>query len=235
MSSSRQIDQPINLNAFLSSHGVFTVDELGRFMSEYGSTNTNTRKALLTYYQSKGRIVPIRRALYATVPISRDPDTYAIDPFLVAAKMVDDAVLAYHTALEFHGKAYSVYNRLAYTSESRSRPMQFRSRKYVRISVPYALRTEGEEMISVEQSSRAGVVVRVTNLERTLVDVPDDEVRPFHLKLGVEADRDVSCSGAFEAHPQKVRVIRPVHGHIDDVRRMRVLAQVDHTVDGPQG
>ena len=51
--------------------------------------------------------------------------------------------------------------------------MQFRSRQYVRISVPYALRMDGEEMINVEQSNRAGVVVRVTNLERTLVDVLD--------------------------------------------------------------
>jgi predicted transcriptional regulator of viral defense system len=142
-------------------------------MSERGSTNTNTRKALLTYYQSKGRIVSIRRGLYATVPPSNDPDTYPIDPFLVAAKMADDAVLAYHTALEYHGKAYSVYNRLTYTSESSSRLMEFRKRQYTRISVPYALRSAGEEMIGVEQSNRAGVAVRVTNLERTFVDVLD--------------------------------------------------------------
>ena len=32
-----------------------------------------------------------------------------VDPYLVAAKMTEDAVLAYHTALEFHGRAYSVH------------------------------------------------------------------------------------------------------------------------------
>ena len=83
------------------------MDELDRFLSERGSGNTHTRNSLLAYHRKQGRIVHVRRGLYATVPRGMDPETASIDPYLVAAKMTGDAVLGYHTALEFHGRAYS--------------------------------------------------------------------------------------------------------------------------------
>jgi predicted transcriptional regulator of viral defense system len=92
------------LNTFLSRHDVFTVEELDEFLSEKGSGNTNTRKALLTYYRKQGRIVPVRRGVYAVVPHGSLPESSPVDIYLIAAKMTKDAVLGYHTALEFQGK-----------------------------------------------------------------------------------------------------------------------------------
>ena len=89
----------MKLSEFLSQHAVFTVDELDRFLSVRGSGKPNTRKSLLTYYRKQGRIIPVRRGLYATVPLSGDLTSGPVDPYLVAAKMTVDAVLAYHTAL----------------------------------------------------------------------------------------------------------------------------------------
>ena len=40
--------------------------------------------------------------------VALDPASMTVDPYLMAAKMTEDAVLAYHTALEFHGRANSV-------------------------------------------------------------------------------------------------------------------------------
>lgn len=168
-----QKESPVNLNTFLSTHAVFTVEEVQRFLAEHGSTNPKTRKALLTYHRSKGRILPIRRGLYASVPPGRDPTTYAIDSYLVAAKMADDAALAYHTALEYHGKAYSNYTRMAYVSDNRSPLTEFRGNEYVSVSHPSALRSSGKTMFAVDVNHREGVIVRVTNLERTFVDVLD--------------------------------------------------------------
>ncbi len=48
------------------------------------------------------------------VPLGMKPETCPADPYLIAAKMTDDAVLAYHTALEFYGKAYSVFKQYQY-------------------------------------------------------------------------------------------------------------------------
>ena len=161
------------LNTFLSQHDVFTVEELALFLSKEGTGNPNTRKALLTYYRKQGRVLPIRRGLYAVVPFGSSPDSSPVDIYLLAAKMAPDAVLGYHTALEFHGKAYSVYNRLHYLSTRRSLPVKFRSFEIRRVSVPQSLRVKGQEMFGVVRHKRSGSELRVTSLERTLVDVLD--------------------------------------------------------------
>jgi len=171
MLKKRQKNQPMKLNEFLSQHAVFTVDELDRFLSERGSGKTNTRKSLLTYYRNQGRIVHVRRGLYATVPLGTTPASNPVDPYLVAAKMTADAVLAYHTALEFHGKAHSLYTNLLYISASKSLPLKFRSHEIRGVPVPHPLRAKGEEMFGVTCHKRSGVELRVTNLERTFVDV----------------------------------------------------------------
>ena len=95
----------MKLNEFLSQHAVFTLDELDRFLSARGSGNPNTRKSLLTYYRKQGRIIPIRRGLYATVPVGCDPRSSLVDPYLVAAKLTPDAMarLSYRAGISRQG------------------------------------------------------------------------------------------------------------------------------------
>ena len=163
----------MKLNEFLSQHDVFTVEELDLFLSEKGSGKPSTRKALLTYYRKQGRIVPVRRGLYAVIPFGSLPDSSPVDPYLLTAKITKDAVLAYHTALEFYGKAYSVYTRLHYLTTRRSLPVKFRSYEIRGVLVPRSLRAKGMEMFGIARYKRSGVELRVTSLERTLVDVLD--------------------------------------------------------------
>jgi len=163
----------MKMNAFLSQNDVFTVEELDLFLSKEGSGNLNTRKALLTYYRKQGRILQVRRGLYAVVPFGYSPDSSPVDLYLLASKMTKDAVLGYHTALEFHGKAYSVYNRIHYLSTRRSLPVKFRSYEIRRVSVPQPLISKEKEMFDVGRHKRSGGELRVSNLERTLVDVLD--------------------------------------------------------------
>ncbi|MBN1547752.1 MAG: type IV toxin-antitoxin system AbiEi family antitoxin domain-containing protein [Syntrophaceae bacterium] len=163
----------MKLNEFMAQHAVFILDELDRFLSARGSGNPNARKSLLTYYRKQGWIIPIRRGLYATVPASGDSRSSPVDLYLVAAKLTPDAVLAYHTALEFHGKAYSVHTRLHYLSANKSMPLTFQGHKFIRAQMPPTLVTKGEEMFGVIRRNRSGIDLRVTSLERTLVNVLD--------------------------------------------------------------
>ena len=163
----------MRLNEFLAWHAVFTVDELDRFLSGRGSRNPNTRKSLLAYHRRQGRIVRVRRGLYATVPLGLDPASTPVDPYLVAAKMTEDAVLAYHTAMEFHGRAYSVHWKLVYVSAIKSLPLNFQAHVFRGAPVPSPLVEKGEAMFGVTRHNRSGVDIRVTNHERTLVDVLD--------------------------------------------------------------
>ncbi len=173
MSKNRQNSRSKRLSEFLAQHAVFTVEELDRFLSARGSNKPSTRNSLLAYHLRQGRIIRVRRGLYATVVSGFDPASSPVDPYLVATKMTEDAVLAYHTALEFHGHAYSLYSRLLFITAGKSLPLQFQSHEIRSVSVPHPLRAKGKEMFGVTCHNRSGVELRVTNLERTLVDVLD--------------------------------------------------------------
>ncbi|RLF91823.1 transcriptional regulator [Thermococci archaeon] len=161
------------MEEFFAKHPVFSVDELTAFLAQYGSVSNWTRKALLAYHRKKGRILRVRRGLYVVVPPGTDPTSCPVDPYLLGAKMTEDAVLGYHTALEFHGKAYSVSNLVLYLSSRRSAPLRFRAYTFRSVPFPKALRVKGRELFGVETHERTGLPVRVTSLERTLVDVLD--------------------------------------------------------------
>jgi predicted transcriptional regulator of viral defense system len=163
----------VRLNKFFSRHPVFTVGELADFLAEWGSENQWTRKALLAHHLKQGHIMRIRRGLYVVVPLGVDPKNCPVDPYLLAAKMTDDAVLAYHTALEFHGRAYSVYERFLYLTGRVLRPMTFRSYHFRGVLIPKTLRDKSKQAFGITVGERAGVNVRVTSLERTLVDLLD--------------------------------------------------------------
>ena len=163
----------MKIQAFLSNRPAFTFEEFREFLAAKDSRNVKTHRALLWHYLKTGRILRVRRGLYVTVPPGLTPESSPVDPYLVTAKMSKDAVLAYHTALELHGKAYSVYTMSVYLTRLATRPVTFRGHRYRGLPFPKTLRAKKQEAFGVELVDRAGLHVRVTSLERTLVDVVD--------------------------------------------------------------
>lgn len=157
---------------FFAGHPVFTYREFASALASRGRSN-RTPDSLLTYYVQTGRLVRVRRGLYASIPTGAAPDECPVDPYLVAAKLTEDAVLAYHTALGFHGNAYSARWELFYLTGRRSRPLAFRDNHFRSVPFPKALRERHQEGFGVLVAERTGLDVRVTSLERTLVDVLD--------------------------------------------------------------
>jgi len=128
---------------------------------------------LLAYQQKQGRILRVCRGLYCVVPPGTDPATCPVDAYLLAAKMADDGVLAYRSALEFHGKAYSVVEEIQYLTARAARSVTFRSHRFRPVRFPKKLAASAKPHFAVKEVDRAGLSVRVTSLERTLVDVLD--------------------------------------------------------------
>lgn len=158
---------------FFQNHPVFTIEEFEQHQAVRGGGGPRAREALLAYYKKTGRIVRVRRGLYAVVPTGAAPDSYPVDPFLVASKLTEDAVLSYHTALEFHGWAYSVQEHFTYSASRPLRPFRFRFNLFRGVQFPKALTRLGKESFGVLAAEHAGMEVRVTSLERTLVDLLD--------------------------------------------------------------
>lgn len=163
----------MKLPHFFATHPVFTHEDLVEFLSGKGSTNVKTRESILHHYTKSGRLLRVRRGLYLTVPLGFAPERCPVDPYLVASRMAPDAVLAYHTALELHGKAYSVREEFTYLTRTGSRPLNFRGQRYRGVGCPKELLQKGRESFGVVSVDRQGLDVRVTSLERTLVDVLD--------------------------------------------------------------
>lgn len=156
---------------FLNSHPVFTGKEFAEHLSSVGKVQSRTREAILAYYRKTGRIVDIRRGLYAVVPLGSDPSSYQVDPFLVAAKLTMDDVLSHHTALEFHGRAYSTHDQFIYSALRPLSPFIFQSHMFRGVRFPQALQRTGKEYFGVLTEDRSGIDIGVTNLERTMVDI----------------------------------------------------------------
>jgi predicted transcriptional regulator of viral defense system len=161
----------MKLEPFFNRHPVFTGDEVSVFLASEGSRNSRTQEALLLYHVKTGRLVRVRRGLYAVVPSGASAESYPVDPFLLASRMTKDAVLAYHTALEFHGKAYSVHEHFTYLTAAPARPVVFRSHQFKGVRFPRPLTPEVASSFDVVNADRVGLQVRVTGLERTFVDV----------------------------------------------------------------
>ena len=158
---------------FFRKHPVFTGKELADHLSPLGEVGGRTQEALLAYHRKAGRLVQVRRGLYAVIPPGANPDSYPVDPFLVAAKLTPDAVLSHHTALEFYGKAYSVYTHLVYSASRPLGPLTFRAHVFRGTKFRQALLRLGKEHFGVLTAERSGQELKVTSLERTLVDVLD--------------------------------------------------------------
>jgi predicted transcriptional regulator of viral defense system len=158
---------------FFSTHQVFTYEEFVEFLSTTGSRNVKTRESILSHYTKTGRLFRIRRGLYLTVPQGHTPEKCPVDPYLLASKMAPDSVLAYHTALELHGKAYSVHEKFLYLTRLRRRPLNFRGQRYQGVAFPKKLMEKDLVSFGVAMVERSGLDVRVTSLERTLVDTLD--------------------------------------------------------------
>lgn len=157
---------------FFATHPVFKHSE---FVTAHTATGRSERTSnnLLARHLRSGRLLRVRRGLYATVPRGVDPDQANVDPYLVATKLADDAVVAYHASLQFHGRTYSVWQRFHYLTARRARPFSFRRLEFLPVQAPVAVRLLPDHGGCVVEKHHGGGRVRVATLERTLVDVLD--------------------------------------------------------------
>lgn len=151
---------------FFGQHPVFTREE---FLVGSGvRAGTRTADNLLLHHVTRGRIVQVRKGLYATVPRGVEARTAAVDPYLLASRLAPDAVVALHAALQLRGYSYSVWTRYHYASRLRRLPLTFRGAHFVAVPAPP---TRPSADAGVIEERHAGGTVRVTTLERTLVDL----------------------------------------------------------------
>ena len=128
---------------------------------------------ILQYYLKTGRIARIRRELYASIPPGQTIDTCATDSYLIAAKSAPDSVLAYHTALELHGVAYSAFGQFTYLTKQKNKSFEFQGQWFQAVAEPLILKQKHKSLFAIQTINRQGLNIQITNLARTYVDILD--------------------------------------------------------------
>ena len=103
------IEKHTQIKKFIATRQIFTLQEFCDFLDQIGTTNKDTQKKILRNQIKAKRALNIRRGLYLSIGDAFDPDSTPVDPYLIAGKAARDAVVAYHSALEYHGLAYAIF------------------------------------------------------------------------------------------------------------------------------
>lgn len=156
---------------FFGGHPVFTSAE---FTAYFPDRNERAKQSLLDYHVQAGTIIRIRRGLFATVPMHTDRKHFRVNPLLVAAKAAEDSIIAYHSALSYHGLAHSVRHVLTFlTRHKDTTRFQFQDNDYRPVNAKKSLVRQDKENIFVASVELQGLIIRVTMPERTMVDCLD--------------------------------------------------------------
>lgn len=155
---------------FFHENPVFRREDFVAFLKRDGRTNPHTCQSLLAYHVRKGHLISVQKNLYAVVPEGANKAKYRIPPILLASRFTDDAVVSHHSALEYHGLAYSVHYQQEYLTKYKRSSFSFQGIRYLPLSLPHNLCVKECENWGVETGVYGQCTVRVTNLERTMVD-----------------------------------------------------------------
>lgn len=153
---------------FLATHAVFTLDEAARQLRPKGGRSAVLER--LKYALNRGRIKPVVRGVYATVPRGTDPDAFQPDPYVAAAAVREDAVFCYHSALDLLGASYSAWQAVTVYTARRRSPVALDGVLLRFLSHPVPLKRAGETELGLRALQRTGTSLRATGPERTLVE-----------------------------------------------------------------
>jgi len=161
----------MKVKQFFETHPVFRYEEFADFMASQGTNRPESWRQQLSYHQKAEHIVHIRKFLYAVKPmLSQEP---WVDPYLIASKAATDSILAYHSALELHGIAYTTFGEFTYLTNRQKKTFNYEAQRFRAIIQPKSLIEDRCTDYGMDTIARGGMTIKVTSLERSIVDVLD--------------------------------------------------------------
>ena len=152
---------------FFSAHPVFRRAEYAAAVGRRPQDRVVT--AMLAQHLRTGNIRRIARGVFASVPKHADAATWSVDRFLAASRLRHGGTIAYHSALELHGCAYTDGHDVQVIAPGE--PGMFEAAGFAcRFVRPPRGFAPPDGVTSVD---RLGQEVGVTTIERTIADLFD--------------------------------------------------------------
>ena len=161
-SMSRLISAP-----FFSAHPVFRRAEYAAAVGRRPQDKVVT--AMLAQHLQAGNIRRIARGVFASVPKHADAATWSVDRFLAASRLRHGGAIAYHSALELQGCAYTDGHDVQVIAQGE--PGMFEAVGFAcRFIRPPRGFAPPDGVTAID---RLGLEVRLTTIERTIADLFD--------------------------------------------------------------
>lgn len=174
------LNRKIATKAFFAEKPVFTSVE---FAEAFPGKGERANQALLDYHVGAGNLIRIKRGLFAVVPATSNTERFIANPLLVAGKITDDSIISHHSALRFHGVAQSIRRSVTFTTRHKDiKPFEFQNSIFQPVLASKLLLEAGRADTLVSMEDYQGGRIKVTSIERTVVDCIDR----FDLAGGLE-------------------------------------------------
>jgi len=152
---------------FFSAHPVFSRAEYAAAVGRRSGDKVVT--VMLAQHLQAGNIRRVARGVFASVPKHADAGKWSVDRFLAASRLRRGGVIAYHSALELHGCAYTEGHEVQVIA--RGEPGVFEA---VGLTCRFVKPPRGfVPPDGVTAVDRLGLEVSVTTIERTVADLFD--------------------------------------------------------------
>ena len=157
---------------FFSSHPVFRRAEYATAVGRESADRVVT--AMLTQHLRAGNIKRVARGVFASVPSHGDARNWPVDHFLAASRLREGGTFAYHSALELHGYAYTVWQSWVQVV-AEGQPCVYETNKFSChfVSRRRSLARDQADAEGATTLPRMGLEIKVTTVERTIADLFD--------------------------------------------------------------
>lgn len=157
---------------FFSANPVFDRAEYATAVGREPRDNIVT--VMLAQHLRAGNIKRIARGVFASVPKHADAKKWSVNRFLAASRLRRNGIIAYHSALELHGRAYTEGGEVQVISRGESGVVEASGLACRFVKPPRGLGRESAETSSaLTVVDRMGLDIRATTIERTIADLFD--------------------------------------------------------------
>ena len=178
----------MNVYNQLAKHPVFTIS-----IVEQLTGNSKTAYSSVERLMKKGLVMKIRQNIYS--PINPVTGQIVATRYQIACAATETAYISHHSAFEYYGLTNQVFNELYVSSESK-----FNTFEYDQVTYKYVASRMQEGIVKAKNTTG----VRITNLERTVID----------------SIRDYNKIGGFE---ELLNCLKEIH-YLDETKLLKYLA-----------
>lgn len=153
------------LNELAKKGQTFTFEDASRT----SSFSHQSLKVMLSRMEKEGFIERIEKGKYLIIPLGARKGRYTINEFILGSQLVKPAVIAYWSALNYHGFTEQIPNTVFIQTTSRKKEQRLEI-----LGVRYRIvRVIGKKFFGSEKVWIEDVAVEITDPEKTVVDCLD--------------------------------------------------------------